>query len=54
MNQVQPMGFWKCLVACTSICAAGCSGCLIDGPMFIADSATGGVSLASGASAGSS
>lgn len=52
MNTVQPAGFWLCLVACTTVCASGCFNCVWDGPIFIADTATGGTSLASGAGAG--
>jgi hypothetical protein len=54
MHKMATKGIWRCLVACVGICGAGCSACLLDGPIFIADTATGGASLASGAAAGAS
>ncbi|UZQ85610.1 hypothetical protein ODU73_002775 [Thermoclostridium stercorarium] len=54
MNNVQPMGVLKCVIACTAVCGSGCLNCLWDGPIFIADTATTGTSLASGAGAGAS
>ena len=42
MHKASTKGFWKCLAACTAVC----------GPIFIADTATGGAALASGSSAG--
>lgn len=51
MSEVSTQGIPICIAGCTSICLAGCSICLADGPIFIADTATGGVSLASGAGA---
>lgn len=47
-------GFWKCVVGCVGICGSGCLYCLWDGPIFVADTATGGTALASGLSAGAS
>lgn len=52
MNEVQPQGAGTCAAACAGICLAGCAICLADGPIFIADTATGGTSLASGTAAG--
>lgn len=52
MHKASTKGFWKCLAACTAVCGAGCLACLLDGPIFIADTATGGAALASGSSAG--
>ncbi len=39
-------GFWKCVVGCTDICGSDCLYCLWDGPIFVADIATGGTALA--------
>ena len=52
MHKASTKGFWKCLAACTAVCGAGCLACLLDGPIFIADTATGGAALATGSSAG--
>ena len=54
MQKMAAMGVWRCLLACTGICGSGCTACLVDGPIFIADTATGGTALASGAAAGAS
>ena len=52
VGEVSTQGVPTCIVGCTSSCLAGCAICLADGPIFIADTATGGASLASGAGAG--
>lgn len=52
MRQTIHAGILSCVAGCAVICATGCTTCLYDGGLFIADSATGGVSLASGAGAG--
>ncbi len=51
MNAV-PYGVGTCAIACISICGTGCLSCFIDGPIFVADTATGGAALASGLTAG--
>lgn len=52
MNDISNESVTICAVACATICLAGCNLCLLDGPIFIADTATGGASFASGAGAG--
>lgn len=45
-------GIGKCALVCGSVCGTGCSGCFLDGPVFVADAATGGTSAATGAATG--
>jgi hypothetical protein len=52
MNEVQPRGFWKCAFVCIGVCGPGCFGCFGDGPIFVADTATGGGAFMSGMGAG--
>lgn len=52
MNEVQPRGFLKCIFTCIGMCEPGCFACFGDGPVFAADTATGGVALMSGMGTG--
>lgn len=52
MNDAQPTGIWKCVAVCGSVCAAGCWTCVGDGPVVIADAATGGPAFATGSAKG--
>lgn len=38
-----------CGATCAAVCLSGCFGCVADGPVIIADAATGGISFATGA-----
>ena len=44
MNEVRPMGVWKC----AAICGAGCLACVADHVIVILDATTGATALASG------
>lgn len=52
MNNVVANGIAKCATVCIGVCGAGCIACFGDGPIFVADTATGGASLMSGMGAG--
>ena len=52
MNEVKPNGAVRCIAVCIGICGPGCIACFGDGPIFVADTATGGAALASGMGAG--
>lgn len=52
MNIVGTKGVAKCAAVCIGICGPGCIACFGDGPIFVADTATGGSALMSGMGAG--
>lgn len=52
MNKVGTNGAVKCIAVCIGVCGPGCIACFGDGPVFVADTATGGSALMSGMGAG--
>ena len=51
MNKVGTNGAVKCIAVCIGVCGPGCIACFGDGPVIIADVASGGTVLASGSAA---